>query len=72
MGFFTIFWEKTLITLSKVMQNLKISACFMQNFMKLDMKKFLDLKAVRFRIWGLKTSLGQFGPKAFVKTHIKL
>ena len=40
--------------------------------MKLDMKKFLDLKAARFRIWGLKTSLGQVGPKAFVKTHIKL
>ena len=44
----------------------------MQNFMKLDMKNFLDLKAVRFGVWGLKTSLGQFGPKAFVKTRIKL
>ena len=44
----------------------------MQNFMKLDMKNFLDLKTARFRTWGFKTSLGQFGPKAFVKTHIKL
>ena len=44
----------------------------MQNFMKLDMKRFLDLKAVRFAVWGLKTSLGQSGPKAFVKARIKL
>ena len=44
----------------------------MQNFMKLDMKSFLDLKAVRFGVWGFKTSLGQFGPKAFAKTRIKL
>ena len=44
----------------------------MQNFMKLDMKKKLDLKAVIFGVWGLKTSLGQFGSKAFVKTRIKL
>ena len=34
----------------------------MQNFIELDMKKFLNLK----------TSLGQFGPKAFGKRHIKL
>ena len=32
----------------------------MQNFMELDMKK--DPKAVTFEIWGLKSSLGQFGP----------
>ena len=43
----------------------------MQNFMKLDIKA-LDLKAVRFGVWGLKTSLGQSGPKAFVKARIKL
>ena len=55
-----------------VKSDVKISACFMQNFMKLDMKKKLDLKAVIFGVWGLKTSLGQFGPKAFVKTRIKL
>ena len=34
---------------------------FMQNFMKLDMRKFLDPKAVTFCIWGLKTS--NLGPK---------
>ena len=44
----------------------------MKNFMKLDIKNFLNLKAVIFGVWGLKTSLGQFGPKAFVKTRIKL
>ena len=31
----------------------------MQNFMEPDMKIFLDLKEVRFGVWGLKTSLGQ-------------
>ena len=39
-GFFAIFWEETFITLSKIMQNLKIRACFMKHFMELDMKKF--------------------------------
>ena len=34
----------------------------MENFMELDMKKNLDPKAVTFGVWGLKTSLGQFGP----------
>ena len=48
-------------------QNLKIRAYLMQNFMKLDMKKFSDPKALTFAVWGLKTSLGQFGPKAFGK-----
>ena len=44
----------------------------MQNFMDLDMKKYLDLKTVY--IWGLghKTSLGQFGTKAFGKRRIML
>ena len=38
----------------------------MQNFMELDMKKNSDLKTLAFEVvWGLKTSLGQFGPKAF-------
>ena len=46
----------------------------MQNFMKLDMKKILDLK----KLWDLvsgalkPSSLGQFGPKAFVKTYHEL
>ena len=52
-------------------QNLKIRAYLMQNFMELDNKKILDPKALTFGIWGLKTSLGQFGPKAFGKGLIK-
>ena len=39
-------------------QNLKIRACFVQNLMELDMKKFLDPEAGKFGVWGLKTSLG--------------
>ena len=44
----------------------------MQNFMELDMKKYLSLKTVC--IWGRgpKTSLGQFGTKAFGKRRITL
>ena len=52
-------------------QNLKIRANLMQNFMELDMKKISDPKALKFGVWGLKTSLGQFGPKAFGKGLIK-
>ena len=48
-------------------QNLKIRAYLVQNFMELDMRKISDPKALTFGIWGLKTSLGQFGPKAFGK-----
>ena len=36
--------------------------------MELDMKKILDFKAVTFGIWGLKTSLRQFGPKKGAST----
>ena len=43
----------------------------MQNFMELDMKKFSDPKAMSFGICGIKTSLGQFGPKSFSKGLIK-
>ena len=43
----------------------------MQNFMELDMTKIPDLKALTFEVWGLKTSLGQFGLKAFSKGLIK-
>ena len=39
--------------------------------MELDMKKISDLKALAFEVWDLKTSLGQFGPKAFSKGLIK-
>ena len=35
------------------------------------MKKFSDRQAVMFGVWGLKTSLGQFGRKAFGKGIIK-
>ena len=59
------------MALSKMTQNLKIRAYLMQNFMELDMKNFSDPKALTFGVWGLKTSLGQFGPKAFGKVLIK-
>ena len=59
---FAIFWEITLITLSKMSQNCKIRTYVMQNFMKLDMKNW---------VWGPKTNLGQFGSKAFGRGLIK-
>ena len=43
---------------------------FMQNFLKLYMRKFLDPKAVTFDVWGLKTSLGQFGPKRCIMPYV--
>ena len=52
-------------------QTLKITAYLMQNVIELDMKKSSDPKALIYRVWGLKTSLGQFGPKAFSKRLIK-
>ena len=52
-------------------QNLKIIAYLMQNFIELDTKQFSDLKALTFGVWGLKTSLGQSGPKAFCRELIK-
>ena len=39
--------------------------------MELDMRKFTDPKTLTFGVWGLKTSLGQFGPKAFGRELIK-
>ena len=39
----------------------------MKNFMELDMKKFLDPRAVTFGVWGLTTSLRQFGFKRCIK-----
>ena len=39
----------------------------MQNFNELDKKKISDCKALAFEVWGLKTSLGKFGPKPFAK-----
>ena len=44
-------------------QNLKTRVSFIQTFMELDVRKFLNSKAVKFGVWGLKTSLGQLGPK---------
>ena len=52
-------------------QNCKLRAYLMQNFMKFDMEKFTDSKTLTFGVWGLKTSLGQFGPKAFGRGLIK-
>ena len=52
-------------------QNLKIRAYLMPHFMELAMKKFSDSKALTFGVWGLKTSLEQFGPKAFGEGLIK-
>ena len=43
----------------------------MQNFIELDMKKFTDPKTLTFGVWSLKTSLVQFGPKAFGRGLIK-
>ena len=40
--------------------------------MELDKKKLSDPKALIFGVWGLQTSLGQFGLKAFGKGLIKL
>ena len=39
----------------------------MQTFLELAMKTFADLKVLAFGVWGLKTSLGQFGPEGFGK-----
>ena len=35
------------------------------------MKQFSDPKSLTFGVWGLKTSLGQFGPNAFGRGLIK-
>ena len=43
----------------------------MQNFMELDMKRFTDPKPLTFEVWDLKTSLQQFGHKAFGRGLIK-
>ena len=37
-------------------QNLKVRAYLMQNFVDLDMKKFSDLKTLKFGFWDLKTT----------------
>ena len=42
--FFSIFWEETLITLPKYIEIIKIRACFVENFMVLNMKNFVNLK----------------------------
>ena len=54
-----------------VTHNLKIRAYLKQNFIELDMKKFPDPKTLTFGLWGLKNSLGQFGPKVFGRGLIK-
>ena len=52
-------------------ENLKVRAYLMLDIMELDMKKCSDPKALTFGVWCLKTSFGQFGPKAFGKGLIK-
>ena len=54
--------------MAKMTNNLKIRACFMQNFMELHMKKKFDPKAMTLGVWGLKSSLGQFSPKGLIKS----
>ena len=39
--------------------------------MELNMKKNLDLKALTFEVWGLKTNVGQFRPKTFCKGFVQ-
>ena len=63
--------NKHSLSLLKIMQNLTIRTYWIQNFMELDMKKFSDPKALTFGLWGIKTSLGQLGPKVFGKGLIK-
>ena len=57
--------------MSKYTQNVKIRAYLMQHFMELDKKNFLDPKALTFRVWGLKASLGEFGPKGLAKPLVE-
>ena len=38
----------------------------MQNFMELNMKNFWITKLHLGRVWGLETSVGQFGLKRFI------
>ena len=47
------------------------NSLFDAKFYELDMKQFSDPKALTFGVWGLKTSLGQSGPKAFGRGLIK-
>ena len=42
----------------------------MQNLVKLYMRKILDPKAVTFGVRGLKTSLGQPGPKGRIMPYV--
>ena len=43
----------------------------MQNFLDLDMKKNFISQTLTFEVWGLKTSLWQFEPKALCNGLIK-
>ena len=48
-------------------QKFENKTSYLQKFLGLGMKNFLDHKVVTFGIWGLKTSLGQFWPKGLIK-----
>ena len=41
----------------------------MHNFMELNMRKCFETKTVTFRVWGLKTTFWQFGPKSLIKSQ---
>ena len=43
----------------------------MHNFMELNMRKCFDTKTVTFRVWGLKTTFWQFGPKSLIKPQAR-
>ena len=42
----------------------------MKNFTDFKMKKSFDPKTVKFGVWGLKISFGQFGPKRPKKSKV--
>ena len=53
-----------------MIQNLKIRAYLMQNFVEFDLK-FSNLKTLTFGVRSLKTYLGQFRAKAFGKGFVQ-
>ena len=42
-----------------------------QNFMELHMKKMFDPKTVKFRVGGLRNSVGQFGTKRLRRPYVR-
>ena len=56
--------------MSEIIQILKISTFLMKNFTDFKMRKSFDPKTVKFGVWGLKISFGQFGPKRLKKSKV--